>query len=85
MTTQINLIKLNKVLDMTCLTRSAFYSYINKGLIPKPIKIGERSVAWVESEISEIIKARVAGKSNDELKGIVQQLETDRLKDGENV
>jgi prophage regulatory protein len=38
---------------------SQFYELINRGLFPKPVKIGLRRNAWVESEIDAWMKARV--------------------------
>jgi len=45
----------------------------------KAIKIGERASAWPESEIAAINAARIAGKSNDEIRRLVADLEQQRL------
>lgn len=44
------LIKLRQVMKMTCLARSTVYKYCADNYFPKPIKLGERNVAWLESE-----------------------------------
>jgi prophage regulatory protein len=49
-----------EVLSRTGLSRSKLYATAD---FPKPVKIGERSVAWVESEITEWIDARIAERS----------------------
>ena len=40
-----------KVLKRTDLSNSTLYYLIEKGLFPKPVKLGKRTVAWKKSEI----------------------------------
>jgi len=40
----------------TGLTRSALYDLISKGLFPRPIRLGLRSVGWVEAEVDQWIE-----------------------------
>jgi len=35
----------------TGVPRSTWYELMAKGLAPQPVKLGERSVAWVEDEL----------------------------------
>lgn len=60
--------------EHTALARSTFYSYIAKGLLPPPVKVGDRASAWLVSEIVAINKACILGKSNDEIKALVASL-----------
>lgn len=53
------LLRLDDVKDLTGLSRSTIYADRN---FPRPVKIGERSVAWVEEEIKEWIAARIADR-----------------------
>lgn len=43
----------------TGLTCSALYDLISRGLFPRPIRLGVRSVGWVEGEIDQWIAARM--------------------------
>lgn len=61
----MRLIKLKEVMTNTGLSRSSVYRYISEGHFPKPIATGERSVAWLDSEIDDWILERVAQR--DEL------------------
>lgn len=58
----MNFIKLPKVLAISNKSRSTVYAEIKAGRFPKPIKIGRRAVAWLDSEIeawqSECIQKR---------------------------
>jgi prophage regulatory protein len=62
----------------TGLSRAGVYAYVAKGLLPKPVKIGERCSAWAEHELDAVIKARIAGKSEDEIRRLVADLEQQR-------
>lgn len=59
MTPNIKLIRLKDVIDTTGLARSTIYKYVDKGIFPKAVKLGSRSVAWVESEVQEWILASI--------------------------
>ncbi len=72
------LIRLPAVKQLTGKSRSTLYRDIQRGLFTKPVKIGGDSSAWPVSETEAINKARIAGKSDDEIKALVIQLETAR-------
>jgi len=44
----------------TGLARSTLYQMMQTGHFPKPVRIGGRAVAWLESDIDESIEARLA-------------------------
>lgn len=54
------LIRLQKVLQRTGLSRSTVYWRISEGTFPKPINLGVKIVAWVEAEIDEWIEKQIA-------------------------
>ena len=70
--------RLSQVKIETGLPRSTIYLRIQQGLLTKPISLGGRSVGWPASEISQINAARVAGKSNEEIKSLVCELQKQR-------
>ncbi|MBS9438640.1 AlpA family transcriptional regulator [Photorhabdus noenieputensis] len=53
------LIRLNEVLNRTGYSKSWTYKLIDKGEFPKPVKIGPRSIAFIEGEINEWIEQRI--------------------------
>lgn len=55
----MKLIRLKNVIDCTGLARSTIYRYIEEGIFPKSVSLGDRAVAWVESEVQEWILERV--------------------------
>lgn len=54
------LLKLKDVLAITGLSRSYVYALAQENLFPKPVKLTERSSAWVEAEVAEWIEGRIA-------------------------
>lgn len=58
----MRIIRLKEVIDCTGLGRSTIYKYIAEGTFPKPVSLGDRSVAWVESEIHDWILARIEAR-----------------------
>lgn len=57
-----SLIRLDVVRARTGLSRSGVYQKIADGNFPKPVAIGSRAVAWVESEVTAWVEARIAGR-----------------------
>lgn len=57
---------------------STLYNRIKAGLFPRPIRIGTQLSAWRALEIVAVNDAIAAGKSDDELRDIVQALEAAR-------
>ena len=60
-------------------SHSSIYTAINDGLFTKPVKIGQRSVGWPDTEVQAINRARIAGKTDAEIKALVDKLHADRL------
>jgi prophage regulatory protein len=58
----IRLIRLNEVLAMTGLSRSGVYRSIEKQQFPKQVSLGDRAVAWVESEVQAWVIDRVVSR-----------------------
>lgn len=77
---QHKLIKQPAVLQLTAQAKSTLHVNIKRGLIPAAVKIGGRSVAYIESEILAVNAARIAGKSDDEIRQLVARMMADRKK-----
>ncbi|PLX70319.1 MAG: AlpA family transcriptional regulator [Denitrovibrio sp.] len=57
---KIRILRRKEVESVTGLCRSSIYAKVEKGIFPKPIKLGTRSVGWIESEINEWLENRIA-------------------------
>ena len=62
------MIKLKDVQRITSLSRSSIYAYIEKGIFPTQVKLGARSVAWLESDIQSWVESKINARNamNDE-------------------
>lgn len=59
-------------------SHASIYTAIKAGLFTKPVPIGQRSVGWPSHEVQAIIAARIAGKSEIEIRALVKRLEAQR-------
>lgn len=50
---------------VTGLSRSTIYDYMARGRFPRPIRLSGKSVGWLESEVGEWIKARIAERDTE--------------------
>ncbi|MBC3346102.1 AlpA family transcriptional regulator [Pseudomonas sp. SWRI196] len=56
----MRIIRLKEVINTTGLARSTIYRLISYRAFPQPVPLVGRSVGWLESEIHEWIKSRIA-------------------------
>lgn len=59
-------------------SHASIYNAIRAGLFTKPVPIGQRSVGWPDYEVRAINTARIAGRSDAEIKELVRQLHAKR-------
>jgi prophage regulatory protein len=60
------------------LSRSTHYLRIAQGLYTKPVSLGGRCVGWPSDEVAALNAARIAGKSDAEIRDLVVTLEAAR-------
>lgn len=60
------------------LSRSTIYLRITQGLWPKPVNLGPRAVGWPAREVAALNAARIAGRSDGEIRTLVVRLENRR-------
>lgn len=72
------ILRLPAVLKRRGRSRSAHYADIKNGLFVRPVQIGLRAVGTPENEVDALNAARIAGKSDDEIRALVLKLEAAR-------
>jgi prophage regulatory protein len=70
--------RLPQVLAESGKKRSPLYADISQGLWPRPIKLGIRAVGWPADEVRTLNAARIAGKTDSEIRELVNKLEASR-------
>ena len=59
-------------------SHASIYTAIHAGLFTMPVAIGQRSVGWPRHEVEKINAARIAGKSEADIRTLVDQLHAAR-------
>jgi prophage regulatory protein len=57
-----SILRIAEVKRRTGDSTSGIYDKMAKGTFPRPVKISERAVGWLESEINELIEQRRAAR-----------------------
>jgi prophage regulatory protein len=72
------ILRLPAVLADTGLSRSTIYLRIAQGAFTRPVSLGARAVGWPAHEVTAINAARIAGKSETQMRELVRELEMAR-------
>jgi len=70
--------RLPTVISESGLSRSTIYLRISQGLYTSQVSLGPRAVGWPSSEVTAINAARIAGKTDEEIRALVVKLEAAR-------
>lgn len=60
MVENVRILRVRQVGERTGLSRSTIYELVAEGVMPPPVRIGHRTVGWVESEVDEFLRRRIA-------------------------
>jgi prophage regulatory protein len=72
------ILRMPGVIQRTGKRRSTIYKECADGLFPRPVRLGTRSVGWPDNEVDQIIAARIAGASDEEIRRLVGELTAKR-------
>jgi prophage regulatory protein len=72
------ILRIPAVKSQSGLSRSTIYQRIAEGLWTKPVSLGARAVGWPSDEVDAINSARIAGKTDEEIRILVAKMEADR-------
>jgi prophage regulatory protein len=74
----IKIARLPAFLAASGYARSTLYLRIEQGLWTRPVRLGARAVGWPSYEADKLTAARIAGKSDEEIRQLVGELEAAR-------
>jgi prophage regulatory protein len=60
-------------------SHASVYTAVHDGLFTVPVSIGQRAVGWPDHEVKAINAARIAGKSDDQIRELVDKLHSARM------
>jgi prophage regulatory protein len=72
------ILRLPAVLAGTGLSRSTIYLRISQGVFTPPVSLGARAVGWPAHEVTAINAARIAGRTEAQMRELVSELEAAR-------
>jgi prophage regulatory protein len=72
------LLRLPAVKAQSGYSRSTIYLRMSQGLWTKPVSLGARAVAWPAGDVDALNAARIAGKSDEQIRALVLRLEAAR-------
>jgi prophage regulatory protein len=59
----LELISLQEVTDLVRYRRTTIYRLIRRGLFPRQVRLGDRKVAWVRSEVEAWLLSRLEARN----------------------
>ncbi|TWX65946.1 AlpA family phage regulatory protein [Colwellia demingiae] len=63
------MLRLPSVIELTGLSRSSIYLRMKNNVFPQSISLGDRAIAWLESDIEQWIEEKVSLAKSDQVKG----------------
>lgn len=72
------ILRLPEAIRLSGCSRSTIYLRIQQGLWPRQVALGPRSVGFPAYEVEALNAARIAGKTDDEIRVLVARLEAVR-------
>lgn len=75
---QTRFLRMPKLIDLRGKGRSSNYKDVGAGLLTAPVRLGKQAVGWPEHEIEILNLAQLAGKSEDEIRALVEKLHVAR-------
>jgi len=75
---QHTILRFPTVKSETGQSRTTVHRRIHDGTFPRPVSLGGRAVGWPAAEIAALNAARIAGKSDEEIRELVSALHAAR-------
>ena len=72
------LLRLPAVKAQSGYSRSTIYLRLSQGLWTRPVSLGARAVAWPAGDVAALNAARIAGRTDDQIRALVLKLEAAR-------
>lgn len=76
----IKILRLPAALDRLGMGETSYRTAMADGLVPKFITLGARAVGIPEHELNQVIRARIAGLPDDDIRKLVERIHADRAR-----
>ncbi|WP_159820274.1 helix-turn-helix transcriptional regulator [Colwellia sp. 20A7] len=68
------LIRLKEVKQYTGLGRSSIYKFMAEGRFPKSVSLGERAIAWVDTEVEDWVQEKIEQRDENQQGATVSEV-----------
>lgn len=76
----IKILRFRDVLERMGIRETSYRDAMADGLAPKLVTLGTRNVGLPEHELDRVIRARIAGLPDDEIRKLVERIHADRAR-----
>lgn len=76
----IKILRFSDVLERMGIRETSYRDAMADGLVPKLVTLGTRNVGLPEHELNQVIRARIAGLPDDEIRKLVERIHADRTR-----
>lgn len=76
----IKILRLPAALERLGMGETSYRNAMGEGLLPKLIPVGARAVGVAEHELNQVIRARIAGLTDDEIRKLVIRIHEERTR-----
>lgn len=76
----IKILRLPAALERLGMGETSYRTAMADGLVPKLITMGARNVGLPEHELNQVIRARIAGLPDDEIRKLVERIHAERAR-----
>lgn len=76
----VKILRLPAALERLGMGETSYRTAMADGLVPKLITLGARAVGIPEHELNQVIRARIAGLPDDEIRKLVVRIHADRAR-----
>lgn len=76
----IKILRLPAALERLGMGETSYRTAMADGLLPKLITLGVRAVGIPEHELNQVIRARIAGLPDDEIRKLVEHIHAERAR-----
>lgn len=70
----ITILKLSEVIELTRRSKTTLWQDCKDGIFPPSIKLGHKSVGYIEYEVQTVLHARAIGLTDNQVREVVSQL-----------
>jgi len=70
---------IGEVLRRKAIGRSTLYAEIQRGVFPKPVKLGARKVGWPQHEVDQMMLLYLRSPAEQQVQDFVRDLESYRM------